>query len=185
MLLLTVGASTTRSGAGAAPTVTVTASGAVVPGIGFATDALDAGAVVVGPGAGRGGQADRLGTGTGCGKDAHRVGADFGIDVSDRRVGRAIVAQGGGRRLAGSLVADGGVQGERSPGGRPAVADRWGIDDQVGSRCGAHGDGHGSGAVVPGIGFATDALDAGAVVVGPGAGRGGQADRLGTGTGCA
>ena len=156
---------------------------AVVSGIGFSADALDAGSVVVGALAGGGAQADRLGAGAVSGQAADTVGPDFGVAGGNGRVGGPVVAQGGRGGAAGSLVADSGPQGEGGPGARAAGADRRGLDDQVGSRCGAHGQGHGRRAVVSGIGFSADALDAGSVVVGALAGGGAQADRLGAGAG--
>ena len=57
---LTVGASITRSGAGAAPTVTVTAGEQLLVASDSPDTAFHARAVVVGPWRGRSGQADRL-----------------------------------------------------------------------------------------------------------------------------
>ena len=169
------------SGAGAAPTVTVTALRAVVPRVALAADALHAGPVVVGPRARRGAETDRLGTGPRGRQAEHPVGADLGVAGGDRRVRGEVVAQRRRGRAAAALVAHRRPQGEGGPRGRAAAAHRRGFDDQVRGRTRAHGDRHRARAVVPRVALAADALHARPVVVGPRARRGPETDRLGAG----
>ena len=123
-------------------------SGAVVGGVGFSGDGVDAGAVVVGPRLVGRGEVDRLGAGLGCVETAHDVGADLGVPGGDHSIGGAVVAERGGGRVGVAAVAHRGAELEAGAGGGAAVAGGGRFDDQIGRGRGADGYLDGSGAVV-------------------------------------
>ena len=164
------GLSTTRSGAGAAPTVTVTAASSCWSCrlIGYR---VHAGPVVVRAGRGRGGQADRLVSAPRRSEPEDRVRAHLRVSRGDRRVGGLVVAQRGRVGTSRALVAHRGAQCEARSCHRSALADRGRVHHKIGSGSRANRYGHRRRAVVGRVELIGYRVHAGPVVVSAGRGR--------------